>query len=216
MIQSDITGICQAKAKRTGATDLANLKLSLNRMLEWLSLYHLANPGMPPFECLKTSADLSIVEGEYYKDLPSGFVDLTADPTLIDGSAESRMTKRDRDYFSDVYPYQAHASASKSVPVDFYIENQDFIFNKSNSAYTIRVPYSRLHAALTDDTSTIYFPNQFKMLLAYLTLWDFFDDLDNEEKSAKYWKLAEIELAKLGLLEYKLQSRSRNTAYSDL
>ncbi len=217
MVQSDITGICQDKSKRTGVTDLANMKKSLNRSLETLSKDHVLITGKP-FQCLKTYKDYAIVEGDYVKALESDYVCMFADktPTLLDGSDETILDKKNADWFADNYPYQAHASASKSIPAYFFIEGNNLVFNKSNGTYTIRFPYARLHPALISDATMIYFPNTFKMLLVFLTLADFFEDLDNDEQAGKYHAKAQTELLILGLINERDVSTPKSTVYTDI
>lgn len=216
MIQSEITTWCQDKSKRTGAADLANMKKSLNRMLEWLSNAFILEQGKV-FQCLKVNHQFSVVDGEYYKDLPVDFVSLTEDDlTLIDGSDETTMVKKDRTWFAENYYNQAHADATKEEPLYFYIEGDDIIFNKSNGAYTIQMPYTRLHPALVDDTTVIYFPNSYKLLLCFLTLSDYFEDLDNDEKASKFREKANEQLIMLGLINARNVGTPKGTAYNDL
>lgn len=216
MVQSDITTICTGKSKRSDATSLANFKLSLNRALEYLSNDFVIE-YKTPFDCMVKDKDYLIVDGDYYKALEADFVSLvsTKPPTLLDGTDETPMDKMDRQWFAENYPYQDHASASKETPYYFYIEGTRIVFNKSNGSYTIRMPYAYLHAPLVNDASVINFPNRFKMCLAHLTLWDFYDDLDNDEKSAKHFGQAMIELKKLGLLNAINQSTPGSVQYND-
>lgn len=216
MIQSDITAICQTKSKRTDTTSVTNMKTSLNEAVNWLCTEFVLTSGVP-IDCLKTSKTYSIVEGDYYKALESDFVSLLEDDpvTLIDGSEETPMTKKDAAWFVDNYPVQSHASATEEAPAYFYIEGGNIYFNKSNGSFSIKMPYSRRHAAISDDTSTILFPDSYKYLLAYLTLAFFFDDLDNEEQNAKYLKLAQTQLVALGLINKRNNDVPKNVRYND-
>lgn len=216
MIQSDITTICQSKSKRTDMTSVTNMKTSLNEAVNWLCTEFVLTSGVP-IDCLKTSKTYTITEGDYYKALESDFVSLIDDSpvTLIDGSDETPMVKKDPEWFVDNYPIQSHASATKEEPAYFYIQGGNIYFNKSNGSYLIKMPYSKRHAMISDDTSTILFPDSYKYLLVYLTLAFFFGDLDNEEQSAKYLKLAQTQLVALGLINKRNGDVAKNVKYND-
>lgn len=217
MIQSDITTICQTKSKRTDATSLTNMKSALNEAVHWLCDEFVLTSGVP-IDCLKTLKTYSIVEGDYYKALESDFVSLLEDDpvTLINGSDETPMDKKTPAWFVDNYPVQSHASAAKEEPAYYYIEGGRIYFNKSNSAYSIKMPYSKRHESIASDATTILFPDSYKYLLAYLTLSFFFEDLDNEEQSAKYLKKAQTQLVALGLINKRNTDVPRHTKYNDI
>ncbi len=214
MVQSDIVNEVEARIHRDDKT--ARIKTLINIILKKLSCSMLEDGTPVPLECLKKpdgSNTITIADGDYKKALPSDFIWLYDDPIIqYDTNKAHRMVKKPLYWFTENYPDISVDTSSKSRPYFYMIKNKTLYFApRSDDSYTIVLPYTFLHPDISDDNSTIYFPDEWLDCIVNGVLWLLRDELGDDAGATKHFNLftamarnfylAEKRQAKMGVEE---------------
>ena len=142
-----------------------------------------------PLQDLKASdsdSTLSIVSGNYFVALPTGFIFQFAEPELYYDTNKGRLLiKKSLEWMNYHYPNRANNTSNKSKPVYYCLEKNRFDFAPmSDGTYSIIFPFTKLHPTVDDNSDTILFKDHFKPVIKdwlKAKLWELLDDDDKKD-----------------------------------
>lgn len=205
MIREKIFAAVVERYSMNDPAGIAKIEDCFNRTLQDMSKASLPDGTPIILDCLKTHKDIPVAVGSYYSALPSvdggdahDFVYCVETRLFIrDATKAWPLIKRARAWFDSQYDDISLASSSPGDPTDFCIDQGRIYWGpKSNAVLTLAFPYTFLHPKVFSITDTIYYPDRFEECVIQGTLYFLFDDLDNDKKAQKHFKLYQSELYK--------------------
>lgn len=172
---------------------------------------------IPLQDLKKPGGTLTVADGDIYKDLPSDFVFLYGSPELLyDSDKGWILIKKSREWMDYNYPNRANNTTNKSKPLYFSLEDNRFDFAPmSDASYTIKFPYTILHATVDSNSVAIDFKDYFKPVIKdwlKSKLWELFSD---DEKRDYYLLKGLNKLKSLAIIGKRNSSEGLVTEYQD-